>query len=729
MRRGIFVGWFGCWVALLGMIVVPVRAEEQANTSDNAADPSQAPAETSTNETDLGETTVTAPAPGETGSYTVENSTTATHTDTPIFDLPLSLQVVPQQVFTDQSAEDIYEGLRNVSGVHPNKGAVFNNSEDGGLIRGFLSSEMYYNGFLIEASSAFNVPNFQRVEVLKGPSSMLYGLMEPGGIINVVTETPQPIFHASISQQFASYDTYRSTLDVTGPLNDKGAVAYRLNGGYYTEQSFRDYVEEERYWVAPSILWKPMDETTIIFDLSYGGRKKTLDQGVAFSANGQPVASPDTFLGEPGLPGQIKHDLFFNTRLEHKFSDNLTLRTGLMYHHWDVNNDGVRTRGTTSAANTVNRLYDTSDYTEDSIQWNGELVWKFDLGPTSHKLLTGMDVRFRNQFIDLTRANMSAINIINPVYGAPLPATPHLQDINFDRTWVGFYLQDQIDLTPDKKFKLLLGGRFDWVDTTNRTKTISTGNTVESDRIDTEFTGRAGLMYEPWNWLGIYGSVSQSFVPSNTTSQTVSGELLDAERGLQYEAGLKIKPLNDDRLVMTTAIYQLTKENVAIADINNPGFSVNAGELRSTGFEFDVAGDLGNGWSLIGNYTYTDTEVLNSDNLPIGARFANVPLHSGSIWAKYTMQNGVLKGLGAGAGIFFLTDRPGDNANSFNLDGYQRVDLGVFYEGKLPTGNTFHARLNVKNVFDSEFYESSVANARVWPGEPLTVVFTLGVDF
>lgn len=702
-------------ICLAGMLLVAVTGFA-FGAEDTPATP----------EADLGQQKVTAQKLLDEQTYLVDESNTATHTDTSLFDLPLSLQVVPEQVMQDQAAKDVYEALRNVSGVHQNRGIAYNSTDDGGIIRGFQNTQMYYNGFLIEASSAFNVPNLSRVEVLKGPSSMLYGVVQPGGIINVVTKTPQPTQDAYIQQWFGSYDSYRSTLDVTGPISDDGTLLYRLNGGYYNEGSFRDYVEEERFWAAPSLTFRPTDQTTITVDMSYGERKRTLDEGVSFGPNGKPVGSIERFLGEPGLPGQQQEDFFVGARLEHEISDALTLRTGMLYHHWKINLDGVRRSSTTiSPTGDVNRLYDNSDFTEDSFQWNGELLWKFDLGPTKHQLLTGVDVRHRNQAIDLERAGYTTVNIYNPQYGDPFPATPLLLRLEFDRTWAGVYMQDQISMLEDDRLKLLLGGRYDWVETTD---VNTAGTPKETDRSDSVFTGRAGLLYELTDSMGAYGSVSQSFVPSSTSSRTVSGDLLDPEEGLQYETGLKFR-FFEDRVLTTVAVYELTKDNVAVADPTNPSFSINGGEQRSRGVEFDFSGDLGGGWSVIGNYTYTDTEVLSSDSLPVGGRFPNVPLHSGSIWMRYTLLNGDFKGLGFGAGVFTASERSGDNNSSFQIGGYERVDLGIFYDGQLPTGQPFHAQLNVKNVFDTEYYESSFGLTRVFPGDPLTVVFTVGMHF
>ena len=661
-------------------------------------------------------------------SYAVQGPPMIAKTDTPVFDLPFSVQTVPSAVMEDQNAQTVYDALRNVSGVHQNKGISYNSCNDGGIIRGFQTTQMYYNGFLIEAGSAMNLPNLERVEVLKGPASMEYGVVQPGGLINVVTKQPRREFSATLEQSFGSYNDYETVVDVTGPLTKDGTVSYRLNGGNLTTDSFRNYVEENRYWVAPSVTWQPVETVRITFDLSYGERDKTLDEGVAFNSAGKPVAPISTFLGEPGLPGQQQKDLFLGPIAEFKPNENLTLRSALLYHHWDIDLNGVRRSATTTAANTVARLYDRSDFSEDELQWMNEVIWKYTAGPTKHEWLAGVDYRDRAQPIDLNRASYTPVNIINPVYGSPLPATSFLGRTESDRTWVGVYLQDQISMLPNDCLKLLVGGRFDDVDSSDYSSTATPQTLTRNDQAT---SGRVGLLFQPVKYWGVYSSVSQSFVPTSTGSRTASGALLDPESGVQYEAGFKLKWL-DDRVLTTFAVYQLTKENVAIADVNNPGFSINGGKLRSQGFEFDTAGELIKGLQVIANYTYTGTEVLRSDTLPVGVRLANVPLNSGSLWLKYTLQEGPLKNLGIGAGVFTESEKAGDDNNTFLLPAYARIDVGLFYRRELPKEcvvKAVNARLNIQNVADTVYYESSFANSRVFPGQPLTIVGTIGLEF
>ncbi len=660
-------------------------------------------------------------------SYVVKDAPGVARSGTKVFDLPFSVQMVPSQVIQDQGDIQAQDALRNVSGFHQNKGASFNSANDGGVIRGFQTTQMYYNGFLVEGMSSINLPQLERLEVLKGPASMEFGVVQPGGLINMVTRQPSAESRTQFEQSFGSYDSYRGHVDSTGALNSDKTLLYRINGGYIDQNSFRDYVSEKRYWLAPSISWKPTSKVSITLDTSFMKKEKTLDEGVAFSAAGRPVGPISTFLGEPDLPGQTQRDAFAGLTAEWRPSESLTLRSSFMYHHWDIDMNTVRRSATTSGAGTVARLYDNSDFSENSWQWMNMGIVKFNLGPTRHKLMAGYDYRDRKQTVRLIRANYTAVNIFNPVYGGALPATPDLNRQDSRRIWSGVYLQDEISMLSKDQLKLLVGGRMDYVHSTDYSRT---GTPQTLQRIDRSYTGRVGLLYQPVHALGIYSSLSSSFIPSATSSRNVSGGLLDPETGMQYEAGLKWRS-PAERLIATLAVYELTRDNVAIADPANPGFSLNGGLLRSRGIEFDVAGQLTSSLQIIGNYTHTDTRVLKSDTLPVGARFMNVPGDSGSLWLKYTQQEGVLSGFGFGFGIFAASDKSGDNNDTFKLPGYTRFDAALFYRRELSSGplSAIYGRVNFINLFDRKYYESSFANSRVFPGQPFTVYATLGFEF
>lgn len=268
--------------------------------------------------------------------------------------------------------------------------------------------------------------------------------------------------------------------------------------------------------------------------------------------------------------------------------------------------------------------------------------------------------------------------------------------------------------------KLLVGGRLDIVDLENRFRS-GLGDDSTTTLNDTAFTPRVGLVYQPIEPLSLYTSFSQSFVPNLST--TVAGDLLEPERGTQYEVGVRGEFL-DGRLTANLAAFHITKSNVATADLDNPGFSVAFGEVRSQGIELDVTGEILPGWNVIASYAYTDAEITRDNSPNEGNQLASVPRNSGSLWTTYEIQSGNLQGLGAGIGLFFASERQGDPDNSFTIPGYFRTDASLFYRR-----NNWKAALNFRNLFDVDYVESADSRVRISPGAPFTVVGTLTVEF
>lgn len=663
-------------------------------------------------------------------AYTPGTATTATRTDADPQRLPVSIGVVGAKVLEDQGARSVYEGIRNVSGVVQNRGIAFNSSSDGAIIRGFRNTTMYWNGFLLEAAGAFNPQTIERLEVLKGPSSMLYGVVEPGGLVNVVSKQPSAQQSTTVSQTVGSYDRLETSVDTTGPIAADGSSAYRLVGGGLSSGSFRDHVEEQRYWAAPSVSVRLDERTTVTAEALYSQQRKTLDEGVSFDRNGNPVSSIDTFIGEPGLPGRTQTDILASGRIEHRVNDAVTLRSGILYHDWEVDINGIRRSATqATTTGTVARIYDNDLFQDASYQWTNDALITLHAGPTTHRVLVGIDTRWQEEEIEVRRASFTATSITDPSYYLALPATPLVSSTEAHRRWIGGYLQDHASLLPDDSLSVLAGVRYDRVisDSLNRL------TDVYDTRDDNAWTGRVGAMWFPVRQVGVYASAAQSFVPTSTSATTVDGDLLDPEKGTQYETGVKLSAF-DKALEGSVAVYDLTKRDVAMADPDHTGYSINGGEQRCRGIEVDMSADLPFGLDLIGSLTWMRSEVVESDALPEGSRLDNVPSRAGSLWAMYTVPDGALRDLGFGFGVFAQSDKNGYNSltntpNTFTIPGYARFDASASYSFRLPRGQLISTRLNVLNVFDTTYYESSFSSTRVFPGDPRTVNLTVSATF
>jgi iron complex outermembrane recepter protein len=658
-------------------------------------------------------------------SYRAPNATTATKTDTPTRDIPQSIQVIPQQVIDDQKVLRLQDAVRNVSGVVSDGG--FGNVGEEFIIRGFTAPSILRDGFRSTSeisastfSSLSETANIERVEVLKGPASVLYGAVEPGGIINIVTKKPlaDPLYAGEFS--VGSYGSYRPSFDFSGPLTANKAFLYRVTGSYENSDSFRQPsdVNFERFFIAPVISWRMSPKTNLDVFLNYLTEESPFDEGLV--AIGDEVADIplDRRLGEPGDFRKFK-DLQLGYRFEHEFNPNLKVRNAFRAALTDVSSERFVPFVLFENAGILRREYRETEGNRQSYDIQTDLIGTLKTGPVKHQLLLGFqyfntseaEVIERNRLVD-------PINIFDPVYGAIRPETLRLVDDSIsNEESLGFYLQDQVSLL--ENLKLLIGGRFDFV----HQESIDNINDSTDSQDDNAFSPRVGLVYQPIQPISLYTSFSRSFRP-NTGSVTADNSILEPERGTQYEVGIKAEP-GTNKLTLSLAYYDITKKNVALTDPNDPDFSIAAGKVNSHGVEFDLAGEIRPGWKVIASYAYTIATIQDGDEfLPTGNDLENVPRNSASLWTSYEIQAGSLKGLGFGLGLFYVDQRPGDNENTFKLPSYLRTDAALFYQRE-----NWKLGLNIKNLFDVRYFDSAVVRERINPGEPLTVVGSVSVKF
>ena len=658
-------------------------------------------------------------------------SSAATRTATPIIETPVSIQIVPEQIVKDQGAIRLRDIYRNISGVAP----AFTGSNVGTtevpIIRGFQDNQINRNGFRLRNVAPVDFANINRVEVLKGPASVLFGVGEPGGLLNIITKTPQSEQFAVIKQEIGSFDRYRTTLDINSPLTNDGSLLGRVNFAYTSDNTFRDHDGIDRIFVAPTLEWRPGDVTSLVLEFSYSTEKLPLDHGLAFNVEAEPIADISTFLGEPDFRSERKEILAGYT-FTHEISDNLVFRNMFTFQRYENRLNSFR-HFSVNADNTVNRELDRTAPTATSFLSVADLQYDFELGRSRHNLMVGVDFRRDPGWGNTQQGRFSTgpfpIDTVNPRYnqfGAVVfdDGTDSVEN----RTRFGVFAQDQIHLFDDR-LHLLLGARFDFADQSIDFECCGGFTVINSQEISA-FTFRGAALYEVTDWISPYINISQSFNPADLFFASL--DELDPEEGLGIEGGIKLSFL-DGRVTSTLAGYQITKDNVPVADLENPGFSINAGELRSRGFELDIAGELAPGWLITASYAYTDTEVIESDFLPIGSRFRNVPLHSGNIWSSYDFQSGSgLDGFGIGAGVNGVSDRLGGNAGSFDLEGFVIANMAAWYRTELNFRDDevpIKLQLNVQNLFDKEYYENSNSIANIFPGAPRTFLGSISVEF
>jgi iron complex outermembrane receptor protein len=664
------------------------------------------------------ELVVTAERETETG-YQVPDATTATKTETPLQDIPQSIQVVPQQVLEDQQATRLKEALENVSGiasVNPAR-AVFDTYK----IRGFDTRNILRNGLRDDnnVTTGAETANLERIEVLKGPASVLYGPGGIGGTINLVTKKPlsDPFYRPEF--EIGNYAFYRPSFDLSGPLNADKTVLYRLNASYQDSGSFVDFFNTKRAFIAPALTWRIGDQTTLTFEAEYLDSRHSNDTGLP--ARGTVLSNPNgkipinRFLGEPSFDKNDRRVGRAGYVLEHRFNNDWSLRSAFGSSLQSYEQAQTFATELLPDNRTVNRIVSTGDSTKNIYTLATDLVGDFTTGSIEHKLLVGFDLYKQDLKEDGNFAPLAPIDLFDPKYGAK-PGKPFFFTDTFSkRENLGLYLQDQISLLDN--LKLIVGGRFDIVYQTLQDALASTTIRQQNEA----FSPRVGIVYQPIEPVSLYASFSRSFDP--VTGTGFDNKLFEPERGTQYEVGIKTDFL-DGRLFSTLAFYDLTRQNVLTTDPRNPNLSIQTGEQRSRGIELDVIGEILPGWNVIASYAYTDARITKDNDFPIGNRLSVVPEHSARLWMTYEIQRGSLQGLGFGGGLLFLGDRQGDLGNSFTLPSYLRTDAAVYYRK-----NNWKAALNIKNLFNVKYFETAFGELYVLPGSPLSVVGSVSVEF
>ncbi|MEG4421375.1 TonB-dependent siderophore receptor [Microcoleus sp. LAD1_D5] len=652
--------------------------------------------------------------------YRVPNTTTGTKTDTPLRDIPQSIQVVPQEVLRDQQVTRLEDALRNVAGVNQafNFGPLTFYS-----IRGFDVTEtnLLRDGLIDTLSGQVSeLSSIERVEVLKGPASVLFGLGNPGGSINLVSKRPLRDPFYAVNATIGSYSFYRGAVDLSGPLNDSKTVLYRLNLAYRNSGSFVDLFNGESLNVSPVISIALGEQTNLTLEAEYIRTRDTIASGVPVigsvlpNPNGKVSRNLNLFEPSDSFEQTI---IRLGYRLDHKFSENWSINNAFRFAFRDLYQRRTNAGSLDADDNrTFTRSASESSSENRNYAMTTNLIGRFSTGSIQHQLLLGFDLnRFDNFDPPIDEFEAASIDIFNPVYGQPRGATlPSSFGIRQQTNSLGIYLQDQVALTDN--LKILLGERFDFIDR----KYEDLISNTESSGTDSAFSPRVGIVYQPIPAISLYASYTSSFTPPGGSYFFGVDSSFKPERGNQYEVGVKAD-LND-RLSATLSLFDLTRTNVTTADPNRPNFSIQVGEQNSQGVELNLAGEILPGWNIFAGYAYIDARVTKDNTLTPGSRLSNSANHSFNLWTSYEIQEGNLQGLGAGIGLFYVGDRVDFN-NTYTVPSYFRTDASIFYKR-----DRFTAALNFKNLFDVEYFESSLGN-RVYYGQPFTIQGTISWQF
>jgi iron complex outermembrane recepter protein len=655
--------------------------------------------------------------------YNPSNTSVGTRTDTPLRDIPQSIQVIPEQVLEDRQVRRITEGLENTAGVISITGAT--SDRDYFTVRGFEN----YTGFLINGIPDPQIPNdgsfanVERLEVLRGPASVLYGETDSlGGTINIVTRQPLSDPFYEITATVGSYDNYEGIFDLSGPLNDAETVLYRLIGSYRSFDSFVDFDDGNETFIAPSLALNLGSNTDFILegDVNFSARQGQGPGGIP--AVGTVLSNPNGEIDRSfNAAGPQDNNEVTNGRvgyrLEHRFNENWRLRNAFRYTFTD-NNDVLIRFGTGFADDnrTVNRRFSAGDQNYDTYYLDTNVVGSFRTGSIDHQLLFGFSLDRDESDVAFEFGDAAPVDVFDQDFDQAIPLTGNLSLDRFrTRDTLGIYLQDQITIL--ENLKLLLGGRLDSFEETTDNRLAD----EETSQSDTAFSPRVGIVYQPIPPISLYASYARSFVP--TIGIAADGDTFRPERGTQYEVGIRADIT--DQFSTNLALYDLTRSNVTTPDPNNPVLSVQTGRQRSRGVELDIGGEILPGWNIIGGYAYTDARITEDNDPTIeGNQRFSVPEHAFNLWTTYRIQNGDLQGLGFGLGFYYIGERWADNANTVELPSFLRTDAAIYYER-----DRFRAALNFRNIFDIESFVGDGSGSILTQGAPFTVLGTISWQF
>ncbi|MDP3010068.1 MAG: TonB-dependent siderophore receptor [Methylococcales bacterium] len=710
--------------------------------------------------TQLSEITVT--DSGVSKGYTANRSRVATKTDTRLQDTPISVQVVTREVIDDQASNTILDVVKNVSGIQAPPGGYYDNF----YIRGFSTSvDTYRNG--LKLNSMRGVPDMafvDHIEVAKGPSSMLYGRVQPGGLVNTVTKRPQAQAAYSIQQKFSSWDNYRTVIDATGGINADNTLRYRIMGAYDTGNSWVDLQQHDNLAGSINLSWIPSSRFELNMQIEGYDKKMT---NVAYTAQQIPVPTgrnrplnlprnwtqndPVMWSNYPA----VEKSALFSYDWTFAFNDNWKLINRFGYSIIDDTQSMMTPLAFTPSTGLMTRRINYNVIDRNVLTTNLDLIGNFSTWGVKHKLLTGFDYTYHRttykgyrQSGTLPTPGVPALNVYAPTYGnvniATLTRTinPSLSNIlyyqNMDNP--GVYIQDQISL--GDHLEVLLGARHDWtfepVTVSNMVGTTGAacypkcdGRLNPNTPKEQATSPRAGLLYKFSDQFSLYGSYSKSFGSSNSSAQTYDGSRPPPQIGVQYEVGGKAS-LWDDTVTASVTLFDLYQRNRMTADPSHTGFSLPVGEVRSKGIELDVAGQITKHINLIGSYTYNDAEIIKDSTAGaasiLGKTWLGVPKNSGSIWAKYDFTPEAADSWALGAGAYLNGMRQGNNANTFQLPGYTRIDTMLSYRTKA-YGHSISAQLNVQNLFDRHYFEATDGGSNAYYGAPRTISGTVSFRF
>lgn len=671
-------------------------------------------------------TVVAGGAQNDTNGYQPVTSSTATLTSMPLLDIPQVVNTVSDKVLADQHATTLDEALYNVANVVQTN--TLGGTQDAFTRRGFGANRdgsIMTNGLRTVLPRSFNAAT-ERVEVLKGPASTLYGILDPGGLINVVTKRPTTTFGGSISATSSSFGGGTGQFDVTGPIEGT-RLAYRIIGEYQHEDYWRNFGKEKSSFIAPSLTWFG-DRATVNVSYSHRDYNTPFDRGTIFDLNTGHAVNVDrkTRFDEPFNVTDGYSDLA-QLNAEYRLSDAWTARFDYSYSQDHYNDNQARVTAYDSATGDLTRRVDaTHGSTQKMHTTRADLQGNVVVGGFYNEVLTG--IAYENYDLlrtDMIRCkNVKGFNIYNPVYGTVgtcSTVSDSDSDQRIQQESYAAYVQDALYLTD--QWIAVAGMRYQYY-----TQYAGKGRpfNVNTDSSDQKWTPKFGLVYKLTPTVSLFGNVAQAFMPQSSIANDIGS--LPPEESTSYEVGAKFDLLSG--ITANIALFDIHKRNVLYTEaVGDETVARTAGKVRSRGVEVDLAGSITDNLSVIASYGYTDAKVLDDPDYA-GKPLPNVPKHTGSVFLSYDIHNVYDSNtLTVGGGGHAVSKRSGTNGADYYLQGYAVADVFAAYKMKLQYPVTL--QVNVKNLFDKTYYTSSIATNNLGNqiGDPREVQFTVKMDF
>jgi iron complex outermembrane receptor protein len=663
---------------------------------------------------------VSAPAGDDSGTvgYVAKRSAAGSKTDTPLTETPQSVSVVTRDQMDAQAAQTIDAAIRYVPGVTTQDNDI---RFDQITSRGFdLSDDSYLDGMRLMRTTWYATPRIDpyfldRIDVVRGPVSVLYGQASPGGALLMTSKLPTTYPFHEVQAQIGSDNRYQGMFDLSGPVDQNGTILYRVTGLARDADTQTDHVKEQRLAIAPSVTFRPDKNTTLTVLSSYqydpqGGLFNPVPAAGTILPNINGKISSHDYLGNPDTDRFKRQQFTIGYLFEHAFNDTWTVRQNVRYLHQDIQYYQNSIFGSlapdqrTAGLFTNNNDEHLSNFTVDT-----QAEAKFDTGPINHTVLFGFDVQRVTD--NISRGfSLGTIDIFAPDY-SDVAYVPDTTKQYIGQTQYGLYAQDQLRY---KKWTLTIGGRQDWARNSNTT------DGVASDSQQHAFTWRAGLSYEFDSGIAPYASFANSFQPYAGT--TFNGTPFEPTRGKQYEVGVKYQPKGYNAL-FTIAAFDLRQQNVETNDDAHPGFTVQTGEIRSRGFEAEARVSLTDSLNVIASYAFLNQRVTSAapDDPSLGKGVPNgSPTNMVSLWLDYTLHGGDFRGLGFGAGARYIGASYGDTANTFQVPSHFLVDAMVHYDVR-----NWRFAVNANNLFNRQYIAYCNSGTQCYYGADRSVIGTV----